>query len=160
MTFWRAFLTVAVPGYGLWLLARENPLDRPPGRPFSRRLDWFDLWSLTVTVCFLAAGLTVDSRFILFMGAFIGTAAGYRLALRLLSPAGWFRTDLEFRAGASVRSLTRVAFLSLLIWTVVTQRWTGAFILGSMLVVLVIVETAMTLALSKFLLNRKHRAHA
>jgi hypothetical protein len=106
----------------------------------------------------LAVGLLADSRIVELLGAVYSVAAAYRLAIRLFSPSGWFRTEMEFLAAASLRSLTRVAVYSLLIWMVVTQRWTGAVILGSCLVAIVTVETLIFFAVGRFFLRRKQVA--
>jgi hypothetical protein len=166
VTVWRAFLIVVLPGYGLWLLARDAgsrpdaSYRKPPG-PFSRRPDWFDLFCVTLAGVLLAGAWLADSRFLELAGVLFGIAAAYRLALRFLLPRAWFRSDIEFRAAANARTLTRVALYGLLIWLVVTQGWTSAEFLGAAVVLLVMVETLMVLAMFAIaarILRRKHLA--
>jgi len=161
VTIWRAFLIVVLPGYGLWLLARDNPMGHEKGRAFSRRPDLSDLALFLLAVFILAGGLVADSRFVLFIGAFFSVAAVYRLALRLFSPASWFQTDWEFRAAANLRSLTRVAFYGFLIWLVATQRWASAELFAALITSLIVIETLIVLsafAIGRRIFRRKQHA--
>ena len=145
------------PGLGLWAEARRHS-EPDTDWVFTRRPSVLDLWHTVVVAAVLVGGILASSTGLMFIGSCLVAGALIHLSLRLFAPRGWFRTRAEYYSATTLLNFYRLFWYSLFAWVLIQREWISVIVLGTIMAVLVILESLALAGWSHLLRPRKHHA--